>query len=113
MPMRTLPGMRRPYFVDAIVVVAMFALVGFGLALFEWCGGRVTLALFGGAFALLGGGTGPIRGLGDPHSHWDRRSHPRSGRGVRGCRSRQLLKGSVCKEVLPGLHVRIPTPPSS
>jgi hypothetical protein len=48
MPMRTLPGMPRPNFVDAIVVVAMFASVGFGLALFEWCGGGVTLALFGG-----------------------------------------------------------------
>ena len=46
--------MPRPNFVDAILVVALFALVGGGFALFGSCGGGVTLALFGGAFALLG-----------------------------------------------------------
>jgi len=37
-----------------MLVLGMLALAGCGVALFGFCGGGVTLALFSGAFVLLG-----------------------------------------------------------
>jgi hypothetical protein len=48
------PYVANSHLIDAIVVAGIFAAIGVGFALFNVCGGGFTLALFGGAIALLG-----------------------------------------------------------
>ena len=54
MPPTRFPFVAGPHAIDAVFVIGIFVAVGLAFALFGFCGGGASLALFGVAVALLG-----------------------------------------------------------